>query len=404
MISLFYIMEMKHTPESSKPELRLVRSPEVTQAHIPKLTPEALEQICRLETSPTELKRFDYLADDDQKVIPHVIRALLERDFKNELPIEEPIFPYKRNLQECDRLKKVMYSAFNSKDRSPETEQKLTEASSKLLALELRKADWLETEFYPNVFDTAITTARAEVNQFLIGQKNTKYLEQFRDASLPAIYMQDELNYLLDGNPPETAGVYSSGGGYDPRINLRIPNFFTDKDEWRVYLTAVHELLHSVSHQDWGDVGIDKRSIDPDLEALNEATTQLLTYHIALQHLENEKTPLRKQRERRLSLATMPYSEYTLIVRQIFSKIPMDYFTDAMLNQSGWEKLRLKFREMFGSEDAVISYARNLRDAYIAPQKRKKSNEEQKKGNNVIPLVPRKQKPRLTSEDTFEEE
>ncbi len=364
---------MELTPQPTKPDLRSVRDVERPRKNIPRLTPEELERVCRLEVSADELEMINHKVKYAPSILPDVVRALLTRNFKDELPIEEPIFPYRRNLQECDRLRKEM-NAIISKDRSPETEQKFAEIASRLLALELRKAKWLEEKFYPNVFGTALTTARAEVNQFLIRQKNTKLLERFRDARLPEIYLLDELNYLLNSNPPESMGVYHPRYG---GIDLRIPEFFTDKDEWRVYLMAIHELLHSVSYQDWDGVGMDMRRIDPGLEALNEAITQLLTYYIALQHLEQKKTPLQNQRERRLSLAEMPYSEYTLIVRQIFSKIPLDYFTDAMLNRSGWEKLRLKFREVLGSEDAVIGYARNLRNAYLTPTQRKKGVQEE---------------------------
>lgn len=317
-----------------------------------------------------------FIFENEPDTANQIYRALVTRNFNEELPAETATFTYRRNLHECQRLKKSILRLEGKRlDFNDATTLNALEDASRLLHFELKKANWLEKEFYPVVFGKAINTARAEVNQFLIKQANTKGLERFRNAHAPKITLRDDLNYLLKGNPPESAGVYQEG-----YIVMRIPEHFTDRDEWRVYLIAVHELLHSVSHQDWGGVGLDKRSIDPDLEALNEAVTQLLTYRIALTHLDQERTHLRGQRQQRLSLTTMPYSEYTLIVRQIFSKIPMEYFTNAMLNQSGWNALRLKFKEEFGSEDAVIAYARNLRAAYLPPQQRKK-------GANIIPIL-----------------
>ncbi|MBP9864591.1 hypothetical protein KBC54_04045 [Patescibacteria group bacterium] len=359
------MMKFEQPSRTERPKLTLVKGFEGSEDRAPRLSPLELEKICSLKDigSSYDVEQLR----KEPKRFADVWRVLMARPFATELPIEEETFGYKRNLKECESLKKCI-ARLEARDMDlddPEVVDAL-EKTLRLANIEQKKANWLEDEFYPKVFGKAIASARAEVNQFLIRQANTKGLEQFKDAGLPRINMQDTLNYVLFGHDPKTAGV-----SFGDVIAMNIPEWYTDKDEWRVYLVAVHELLHSVSHRNHEGVGMDKRRISPDLEALNEAVTQILTFRIASEHLEKEKTGLRGQRQQKLSLATMPYSEYTVLVREIFTKIPMDYFTDAMLNDQGWDRLRDKFREVFGNEDAVIRFAENLRNVYLSPAERK---------------------------------
>ncbi len=352
---------------SIRPSLDLVPLQEPTDVELPRLAGEDLEGVCSLEPAPESFAAP--LRKDPNRVLV-TWSTLLTRNFEKMLPVDDQTFAYRRNIQECKRLQRSIGRLQGKSLEAPDTETNAAlDDLIQLAWLEQKKAYWLESNYYAPLFRHAVDTACAEVNQFLIGQKNTRTLESFKSAHHHPVFLRDEFHYLLKGNPPTSAGCFHSLSGF---IEARVPEGASMNDEWSMYLIAVHELVHGVSYVDGNRVGIDRKLLDPGLEKLNEAITQIITFAIASLHLEKRKSFLVGQNKQRLSLGSMPYREYTGIVRDFFAKIPQDYFADAMLNHGGWERLRAKFMEIAGDEHALILFARNLRALYLSPEQRKK--------------------------------
>ncbi|MBP7133846.1 hypothetical protein KBA73_01390 [Patescibacteria group bacterium] len=355
---------------SPRPSLELIPSQEPAPTELPRLAGIELEEVCSLNPAP---ESFVAQFRKDPNRLLAAWSTLLTRNFEKALPIEQETFSYRRNVQECKRLQRSIGRLQGKSLETPdaETESAFTDLIQ-LAWLEQKKAYWIEPNYYTPLFRHAVDTACAEVNQFLVGQKNTRTLESFKSAHHRPVFLRDEFHYLLKGNPSTSAGVFHSMSGF---IEVRIPEAASINDEWDIYLIAVHELIHGVSYVDGNRLGIDRMLLDPGLEKLNEAITQIITFAIASLHLEKRKSFLVGQNKQRLSLGNMPYREYTGIVRDFFAKIPQEYFADAMLNHGGWERLRAKFMEIAGNEHALILFARNLRALYLSPEQRKKEAE-----------------------------
>ena len=238
----------------------------------------------------------------------------------------------------------------------------------RLLVLEKRKARWLELNFYPHVYECALSVAKAEVWQFLMRQMNIAGLDLFRDPDASVLRLSDDLTYLLNSCPPDSAGVCQGS-----RITIRMPEEYTDLQEWSVYLVAVHEFLHFVSLHDCGGVGMQMRVSDDDddgtdFKEVNEAVTEILTYVIGMDHIRRHKTRLIGQRD--LNLLDMAYSEYTPILCHLFSKIPLALFTDAMLNKGGYSRLSQTFDSIMGRERSLLHFGVNLKRLYASRRKK----------------------------------
>ncbi len=223
----------------------------------------------------------------DTNIVHGILSSLASRDFKNELPVSEQTFRFKRNVEECEKLKISVCRLLDQGRIDKKEDTVLLEDVSRLIALEKRKAHWLEKNYYPALYEKAINSAKGEVNQFLIKQKHTAQLDDFTDNKDISINLKDELTYLIDGNNPESAGVYKQN-----RIDIRIPDYYTKQDEWKIFLVSVHELVHHASFQESDRIGIKERSKDPDQEEINEAVTEITSFIIAKDHLEKQKTPL----------------------------------------------------------------------------------------------------------------
>lgn len=374
-------------------KLEVVSPPEALADEAPKLRGVEADEVLSLKVTEGETIPLDELMRSRPQMTIAVLNALAGRDLKNELPVEEASLGYRRNLQECGKLQRVVKRIETKTKIDPNNpvDMELLRTGSRLLALELKKAEWLEKEFYPVVFRRAFRTAIGEVNQFLIKEKNLRVLDRFTDPEIAQTQFVDELNYLLHGHKPESAGDYRQG-----IANIRMPETFTDRDEWRVYNVIVHELLHHVSFQEMGRLGMRRSFEEPEYKELNEAVTEILAFTIANRHLEKGKTPLKGERQQPNLLDKRAYSEYTVFVKQIFKKVPLESFIDAMLNREGMDRLRNKFTEAFGDERALIDYGKKLRDMYLPPEKRRAQSEPQadrsEPRGQLIPLK-RRQKP-----------
>lgn len=301
---------------------------------LPKISAEELEEVCNLAVSDEEIAAAAELIKKHGAIL---LDLLAERNLSTELPVAEETFIYRRNLTECEQLKKSIYKIFGQKPKDWESVSEADmRAAAKLLVLEQRKAAWLEQNYFPAVFARTLVAARGEVNQFLIKQKNTAELERFRLTTEVPIHLLDEINYVTRGAPPGSVGSYNARG---QEATISIPSYYTKTDEWKVYITAVHELVHHASHQqNYGDkIGLQLGSgTDVEQVELNEAVTQFVTFLIAEDHLKKAKTTLSQERNSKLSLFNMAYAEYTVILKNTFKKVPAQYFIDALLNYEGY--------------------------------------------------------------------
>ena len=325
----------------------------------PVINPKELDDLCSLNLEEKDKHLFKDYADFQKHL--NVVEFLSTRDIENELPIVEETFTYKRNIEECKALRLSLFKLLNKKVNDQSEVTALLEDASNFLALELKKAGWLEKNYYPAIFGKSINIAKGEVRQFLIKQRNTEILDEFPDLDGAVIRLQDELNYLIDGRNPETSGGYREGV-----IDIRIPELYTDRQEWVVYLVAIHELLHHASYRLRDRLGLYQVNSDPDLNELNEAVTEILAYTIAKRHLEKLKLPLKGEYSD-LRQSHMAYDQYTQIVEGILTIIPLAFFTDAMLNKDGFERLTEKFEEEYGKKDSLVKFARELKNLRTLP-------------------------------------
>lgn len=350
-----------------------------------EISPEELDKICSLEMEEKDKHFFDNMEMDQ---VMSILMSLAGRNLEDELPISEKTFVYQRNIQECKKLKESINKFINivlsgKKDFDEEQLLLLLEDASKLLVLEKRKVSWLEKNYYPSLYRKSVDSARGETTQFLIKQKNLAHLDEFADIQDIDINLKDELTYLIDGNDPQSAGVYKRN-----EIDIRIPEYYTSEDEWKVYLVAIHELLHYASYQDRNRIGMHQLAENPDHQEINEGVTEILSYVVAKDHLEKLKTPLEGE-NRRLSIGDMAYDNYTYIIKTILPKIPLSFFTDAMLNEQGLDKLSRKFDEVFKDKNSLVLFSRNLKNLYTPHNKRthnKRSSEIINKGSKIIDI------------------
>ncbi|MDP3792456.1 MAG: hypothetical protein Q8Q89_01875 [bacterium] len=340
-------------------QLRVVPRAEKENRETPVLSSETLDVICSLDVGERDRNYFRTLFQDDPKLGWQLLLVLSGRNLKEELPVQEETFAYKRNLKECEKLKKSLAQLISRKkiNLEDDLDLKLLDDASILLALERKKAQWLEENFYPPIFEKTIESAQGEVTQFMIKQVNVGKLDDFKDVLEAKIYFKDDLNYLIEGHKPESAGDISGR-----TITIRTPEYYTDKDEWRVYMVVVHELVHHISHHEFGRLGIEQNFSNPDFKEVNEAVTDILAFYIALDHIEKSKTHL--QGQKKPSLLEMPYANYIAYVRLIFSKISVQYFLDALLNEDGLNKLISKFEQELGSKDEFIRFGKQIKGIF----------------------------------------
>lgn len=327
-----------------------------------EINPEELDRICSLDVDEEDKQFFQKTSNGD--TVYAILHSLAGRNEKNELPISEPTFRYKRNLDECKKLKISVYKLLDKKQIHKETDANLLEDAAILLELERRKAHWLEENYYPSLYQKAIDSAKGEVCQFLIKQKNTAQLDRFADLKNITINLKDELTYLEEGNDPKSVGIYKGH-----KIDIRIPEYYSAQDEWKIFLVAVHELVHHASYQNYERIGIKKIYDDPNQEEINEAMTEIVSFFIAKDHLDKQKTPLAGE-NKNLQLVDMSYNDFTHIVKVISSKIPLSLFVDAMLNKDGLQKLSNKFDEVFDDKESLIKFAENLKWLYTPRTKK----------------------------------
>ena len=353
-------------------------------------TATELEEICSLSIPEHEVRAYSYDIGDmfrnDPKRFEMLMNALLSRNFDKVLPIQGESFVYRRYAQECNRLKQSIEQSRSLMARlAKEDPEKLADESHKmvgniarLLILQTRAAEWLEADYFPGLYEKAANTARGEVMQYLIKQKNTRNLDAFREVDDAKVHFVDEVEYIKRGlgKDPETSAGCIRGGD----VYLKMPSHYSDSEEWDVFHVLVHELVHYVSLQDYSGVGISDYEGKVDYNMLNECVTELVTYVIMQGHLDQGKTYLKGQKKS--DLMGMAYAEYVVIVKQVLSKVPIEYFVDAMLNWDGMEKLKNKFKEAFGDADALQRYAKNLNDAYMPARERT-----QAKNDRYAPVI-----------------
>lgn len=301
-----------------------------------------------------------------------LMKALVGRDIPNELPTSNKDFVYRRSVDIAVGLQKsIARFLVGGMVYSDEERGQLARNAAKLLVMERRKAAWLEDNEYPVRFRRPIQSARSEVQQFLNGLENRNEVVANREQPLEMpVQLLDELNFILQrpmGGSLDSAGIYYR----ENSIKMRIYNYKNVWEEWHVYLTMVHELVHAITHRDDQRYGLELHDwkMGDINKALNEAVTEIVAHLIASNHLQAYKTHLSGQ-GKAIFLTDMGYTEYTLIVKQIYSKIPRELFRTALLDKRGYEPLREAFAKAFGEADALLRFAYSLTQAYVEPKKR----------------------------------
>lgn len=335
------------------------------------LTGCELQQVCDLSVFVEEEEVYEERLLERSELAFFILQELATRDLHNELPVEHHTYLYRRNLRECEQLQKSARYLVDQLADQDEIELEGNNSTAwrncmRFLVLEKRKARWLELNFYPHVYASVLSVAKSEVRQFLMRQMNTAELDAFRDPDASVLRLYDDLTYLLNGCPPDSNGVAQGS-----RVTIRMPEEYTDRNEWSVYLVAVHEFLHFVSLHDCGGVGMQMRASDDDgadFKEVNEAVTEILTYVIAMDHMRWRKTRLIGQHDP--NLLDMAYSEYTPILCHLFSKIPLALFTDAMLNKGGYSRLSQTFDNIMGQERSLLRFGANLKRLYVSRRKK----------------------------------
>lgn len=355
---------------------------------IPEVSPDEAHELLTLYVNDIELAEAARLLDDRQKG-PMLMYILSGRNIREELPFAEETkqsFLFARHMDEMVRGKvaahKLVDAAWHGRTISKEAIQDAYTQGKKALALELRKAEWLEQTLYPKMYERPINAARAEIRQFLVEQVNMGHtmVTRFPDVDAVGVRLMDELQYVADYKGER---MNSSVGEYDPQkreMRIRIPDYYSREDEWKVFMVAIHEFVHGISEQSGGRVGIEHQYRDPSFMELNEAVTEIVSFAIARDHLSQGKTPLRGQNPR-TSEADSGYAEYIHITKKLFDRIPKQAFIDAMLTAEGFQTLVDRFEEVFDDPMALVKFGRNLRDLYASPRERARRREQGEYGD-----------------------
>lgn len=366
-------------------------------ANLPKMEEETAQEVFSANRSGDSfadskhrlMVLFEGQHSSDKKVrersvakVRSIIDELASRK-KESVPLEDGVeqsFVYRRYLQLVDDFKPV---AMKLRDGKP-LEADEIDTYVHYVTLERQKADWLEKELYPKMYERAVNAARGEVMQYLLVQKNNSNakFEEFPDIEHVRVRFQDSLTYALEQESPNAAGNYRSGADL---VTLNIPAYYDMRDEWRVYVVAVHEHVHSVSDQSMaGKVGLDQQYREPNFRELNEAITEIVTYIIASQHEGRYKTPLNKTTREKPNVMQSGYADYIALTQDLFGKIPQQKFVDAMLTADGFQSLVASFEEAYDNPRALIDFAENLRDLYLSPEERARKKRKKDGSGDVL--------------------
>ena len=115
-----------------------------------EIGPDELDDICSLDVDEADKSFFQN--HNDRRMVRTILHSLATRNIKDELPISEATFRYKRNLKECERLKVSVYNLLDKKQIDKKKDVALLKDAATFLALERRKARWLEENYFPYVF------------------------------------------------------------------------------------------------------------------------------------------------------------------------------------------------------------------------------------------------------------
>lgn len=335
---------------------------------------EEIENIFRIDNLETEIReaqlRLIELFDEDPKRFFEVLLALVNRDFENEIPLEVgDNFFVERNKKECLELVKEVKRAIGLMREGKFNDIDVV-SIAKLFAIEKRKADWLSENYYPKVFEKAIEHSTGDINRFLIDYKNVgvEKPEDFPETrSSSHISLIDDLSYVLVANDLASIGYFSGKS-----VVLRMHSGMKKRDEWKVYNTLVHELVHRISFRDNERVGVRLKYEDPSFEEINEAITELITAGIANKHFDLDYSDMKSQEK--IPLDRRAYFKYILVVKTIFDRIPFDYFVEAAMKKNGLDELEKKFEEVFKGEKTLREFGENLRDLYLPENIRNRKN------------------------------
>jgi hypothetical protein len=144
-----------------------------------------------------------------------------------------------------------------------------------------------------------------------------------------------------------------------------VPETYDTNSEWKVFLVAIHEFVHSASYHGRSRLGIEDEQENPDLEEINEAVTDIVTFLIANEHLAKSKTAVSGQIKGSIrNLDDMPYQFYIQHLKPLFRKINPQVFIDAMLNEDGFDRLLQVAEKELGSKEALIKLGETMRDLY----------------------------------------
>lgn len=377
----------------------VVTSPE-EEEELPVLEMKEAEEVLNLIISEEEKENIAFLLnrwrneslskEERQRAsnkMSDLLAILAGRNLTSELPLDRDVeqsFVFQRNLQYCQKLKRAAYN-FDVRGKSEAEIDEKIEQIEEYLGLERKKASWLEQNYFPKMYGRAVRTARAEVQQFLLMQVNSDKagLKEFFDIDSVKVELKDELNYIAEhtSRRGDSVGYYLRG-----KAVLSIPAFFTEEDEWKIYVRTVHELTHAVSDKSAaGKIGIEHQYQDPNFMELNEAVTEIVTHIIAYDHMSSHKTPLRS--ETKADMESSGYMDYIYYTKKLFDRIAPQFFIDAMLTPEGFKKLVAEFEKVFGSPQALVDFGIKLRDLYLSPQERKrKSKDTVDAGPMVVPF------------------
>ncbi len=355
--------------------------PELVEVFGPQPEANAMKYIrAFLEIAERSGKDPDY-----QQTVGAVLYELETRSISDTLPLpeeEKNEFLYRRHVElATERKAKVaeFLGLLLDGKMTVEKQNELLEHIIPYFGVELKKALWAQKEFYPKYFEHAIAQARGDVMQFLIGQANIEeaQLSEIRKIADAPITLKDPLIFHIDNPRLEhsTGGVCKGG----KEIDLKIPTFFDQRDEWGVYLVAVHELVHSVS-TGMLQLGMwENGKFEEVGTELNEAVTELVTYAIVNQHMQSEKQGLMGLTKQRADVRRSGYGEYVQEVQDTLGKISLQTYIDAMITYEGFKTLKDKFDEEFG-EGSLIDFARKLKES----RDFKERDEEEGDRDNVI--------------------
>jgi|GEM_PF-2318602 hypothetical protein len=324
--------------------------PELIEVLGPEPSPEAMRYI----------EKFLYFAERSKtdskasRILTLIISELANRKVADTLPVpkeEKDEFLYRRHVElALERKAKTAEFIGLSADgkMTPEKYEELSEQMLIYFGIELKKALWTTEEFYPKYFEHAVAQARGDVMQFLVAQANADEagLDEIRKITDADIQLKDPLLFYIDNArlEEEAGGVYKGNG----QIEIKIPTYFDQRDEWSVYAVAVHELIHSISSGRMeGHIFHDGRIEEGSTEML-EAVTELVTYAIVQQHLASGKQGLSGLTVQRADVRRSGYADYVEEVRGTLGKIPLQLYVDAMITVDGMGALIDAFNKEYG--------------------------------------------------------